>query len=156
MKKALGIILAASVLGGATAIAHEGHQTDGVVGERTAAMKDMGGAMKHLGAIAKGEKPFDDVAPDAAAKIAEVAAAVPGHFPEGSGPGGDGIGETRAKPEIWSDWQGFLDANAKLEAAAEEIVAAVAAQDQAALGAAMGAAGKACGGCHKPFRTPKD
>lgn len=155
MKKAIGIVLAVTMLGGASAIAHEGHQTDGIVGERVAAMKDMGGAMKHLGAIAKGEKPFDDIAPEAAAKIAEVAAAVPGHFPEGSGPGGEGIGETRAKPEIWSDWDGFLAANAKLEQAAEAIAAAVAGQDQAALGAAMGAAGQACGGCHKPFRTPK-
>ncbi len=135
--------------------AHEGHQTEGPVGERTAAMKDMGGAMKHLGGIAKGAA-FDDVAPEAAAKIGAVADGMADQFKAGTAPGDDGIGETRAKPEIWTDPEGFAAEIEKLKAGAVSLVAAVEAQDQAALGAAMKQTGGACGSCHKAYRTPKE
>ncbi|MGB0921641.1 MAG: c-type cytochrome [Alphaproteobacteria bacterium] len=137
-----------------SAIAHEGHQRDGVVGVRTADMKDMGGAMKHLGGVAKGDE-FSAASPAAAARIHEVANAMAEQFPEGSGPGGEGIGETRAKPEIWSDPEGFAAEIEKLKAGADSIVAAVTAQDRAALGAAMQQTGGACGSCHKAYRVPK-
>lgn len=154
MLKLLGA--SALVAGLAFAVqAHEGHQTEGPVGERTAAMKDMGGAMKHLGGIAKGAE-FDEVAPEAAAKIGAVADGMADQFAPGTAPGDDGIGETRAKPEIWTDAEGFAAEIEKLQAGAASIVAAVEAQDRAALGAAMKQTGGACGSCHKAYREPKE
>lgn len=135
--------------------AHEGHQTEGPVGERTANMKDMGGAMKHLGGIAKGAA-FDDVAAEAALQINDTAANMANDFAPGTAPGDEGIGETRAKPEIWTDPEGFAAAIEKLEEGAAAISVAVAAQDRAALGAAMKQTGGACGSCHKAYRTPKE
>ena len=63
----------------------------------------------------------------------------------------DRPGKTRAKADIWQD-------RAKFEAAFDDWRAAVAAlaevagDGQPALAAAVGDLGKACGGCHKPFR----
>ena len=64
----------------------------------------------------------------------------------------DRPGKTVAKPDIWQD-------RAKFETAFDNWQAAVAAlgdkvgNGQPALAAAVGELGKACGGCHKPFRA---
>ena len=75
-------------------------------------------------------------------------------FPELFLPGtsqADRPGKTCALPDIWED-------TAKLEQAFKDFQTAVAALGdvasigQPALAAAVGEMGKACGGCHKPFR----
>ena len=64
----------------------------------------------------------------------------------------DRPGKTVAKPDIWQD-------RAKFETAFDDWQAAVAVlgdkvgNGQPALAAAVGELGKACGGCHKPFRA---
>ncbi len=64
----------------------------------------------------------------------------------------DRPGKTVAKPDTWQD-------RAKFETAFDDWRAAVAAlaevagDGQPALAAAVGDLGKACGGCHKPFRA---
>ncbi len=64
----------------------------------------------------------------------------------------DRPGKTVAKPDIWQD-------RAKFETAFDDWQAAVAVlgdkvgNGQPALAAAIGELGKACGGCHKPFRA---
>lgn len=63
---------------------------------------------------------------------------------------------TDAKPEIWTDWKGFEQAISDFEAAAKTLQAAAASGDRAAVGPAMRGLGKSCGGCHKPFRKPKE
>jgi len=63
----------------------------------------------------------------------------------------DRPGKTRAKAEIWQDRAKFEQAFANLQAAVAAL-AEVAGDGQPALKAAVGGLGKACGGCHKPFR----
>jgi cytochrome c556 len=63
---------------------------------------------------------------------------------------------TDAKSEIWTDWKGFEKAIADFESAAKKVQAAAASGDPAAVGPAMRGLGKSCGGCHKPFRKPKE
>jgi len=63
---------------------------------------------------------------------------------------------TDAKPEIWQDWAKFETAIADFEKAARELAAAAESGDMAAVGPAVKALGKSCGGCHKPFRKPKE
>ncbi len=66
------------------------------------------------------------------------------------------LGATDAKPEIWSDWAKFEQAIADYEEAARGLAAAASAEDPSGVGPAMKALGKSCGGCHKPFRKPKE
>ena len=104
--------------------------------------------MKALGAFAKGEaRPSADLA-DKARQIATLSHTVVAMFPKGSEGG-------RAKAEIWSDWAGFVKAADDFKAAAPKLVAAADSMNAGQVGAALGAVGKTCGGCHKPFRTPK-
>ena len=71
-------------------------------------------------------------------------------FPEGSDKG-----ETRAKPEIWTDWAKFEGIIKSFNAASEKLVQAAESGDMAAIGAQLGEVGKGCGSCHKPFRKEK-
>jgi cytochrome c556 len=64
----------------------------------------------------------------------------------------DRPGKTRALPDIWTDMAKFETAFSNLGKAID-LVAAEAGKGQAELAAAVGELGKACGGCHKPFRA---
>ena len=61
-------------------------------------------------------------------------------------------GKTRALADIWADTAKFEQAFENLGVAIA-VVAAEAGKGQAELAAAVGEMGKACGGCHKPFRA---
>jgi cytochrome c556 len=108
----------------------------------------------HMGAVADIMKNGLDV-PGAIAghaqQMAEAAALIAPAFkrPITEGP-------TDAKPEIWSDWARFERAIEDYEKAARGLAAAATSADPASVGPAMKALGKSCGGCHKPFRKPKE
>ena len=63
---------------------------------------------------------------------------------------------TDAKPEIWKDWADFESKIADYEKAARNLQAAASGKDPSAIGPAVKALGKSCGGCHKTFRKPKE
>ena len=63
---------------------------------------------------------------------------------------------TDAKPGIWEDWAKFESAIADFREAAQKLATTAEGGDPAAVGAAVKALGKSCGGCHKPFRKPKE
>lgn len=65
-------------------------------------------------------------------------------------------GATDAKADIWQDWAKFEEAIANFEEAARGLQTAAEGPDKSAVGPAMRALGKSCGGCHKPFRKPKE
>lgn len=116
--------------------------------DRNAAMKSLGGAMKALGgAVAGGDAA---AAQAAAAKISATAAEVPDLFKGGK------PGDSRAKAEIWTNFDDFT-ANANALKAAADAVAADAAAGK--LGsdpkAVVGKIGATCGACHKAYRGPK-
>ena len=118
---------------------------------REALMKKMGGAMKLLGQTAKGEKPFGPETAAAAAAVQAAAAEIPATFKDSAT-----TPKSRAKPEIWSQWDKFLADSKALDDTLPALVAAAGGTDRAALGAALGATGKTCGGCHDTFRTKDD
>ncbi|MBL0374435.1 cytochrome c [Rhizobium sp. KVB221] len=118
---------------------------------RVADMKKNGGAMGALGAIAKGEKPYDaETVKAALTSIATVIKGFPAHF--GPGTEQDSKG---ASPKIWANMDDFKAKADKLGADAEAILAQLPA-DQAAVGAAVAALGKDCGSCHELYRIKKD
>jgi len=65
-------------------------------------------------------------------------------------------GKTDAKPDVWQDWDKFVDAAKKLEEESGKLAEVAKSGDMAAIAAQVKATGKACGDCHKPFRKPKE
>jgi cytochrome c556 len=114
-------------------------------------MKKIGGSMGALGAIAKGQKPYDAATVKTAlSTIAESAADFPNHFPAGSETGF----ETEASPRIWEATEDFKGQAMKLSADAKTILAAMPA-DQAGVGQAMQTLGAECGTCHQIYRLKR-
>ena len=61
-----------------------------------------------------------------------------------------------AKPDIWTQWNGFTQAANTAHERATALNAALQGGDKAAIAAAFEAMGKqGCGGCHTTFRQPK-
>ena len=119
--------------------------------DRQAVMKQNGKNIGALAAIAKKEQPFDAaVVKENASAIAADLEKVKGMFPPGSEKGAK---ETYAKPEIWSDMAGFEAELKKAQDAALELAKVT---DESQFGAALGALGNGCKGCHDKFRRPKD
>jgi len=137
------LVVALSVGGAAVAvIAADAFQ------DRHMAMEAVGDAMKSLGAMAKKAVPFDAAVVKAnATTIAENLEKASKLFPAGSGGG-----ESRAKPEIWTDAAGFEKGMKDAQAAA---VALQSVSDEAAYGPALGALGGNCKSCHDKYRIPK-
>ena len=65
-------------------------------------------------------------------------------------------GKTDAKSDIWQDWNKFVEAAKELEAASGKLATVAQADDMDAIAAQVKEVSKACGGCHKPFRKPKE
>ena len=115
---------------------------------RKAAFTVMASHFGRLGPMAQGKVPFDaKVAADNIA-IATTLSTLPfaGFVPDSD------KGDTKAKPEVWSD-------SAKFNAAAKKMQDAMAALNVAAKSgnadqfkAAFGETGKSCKGCHDDFR----
>ena len=96
--------------------------------------------------VLKGETSYSSHVAAHARAIAASSAMILDIFPVGSGEG------TAALPSIWQDWPKFEAATKALETAANGLVVAAGGSDMAAIRTAAGAVGKACGGCHEPFR----
>lgn len=82
-----------------------------------------------------------------AESIASWAKAMPEFFPQGSD-----MGDTKARPEIWENWDDFLAKIAANREAAETLAELAAAGNDEALPSAFGALSKTCGDCHKLYK----
>ena len=101
-----------------------------------------------IGAMAKGQRPYDQAE---AVKRAE-AVAFASHLPwEAFGPGTD-TGDTRALPAIWQQGDKFKAAQERLESETAKLVQAAKSGDAGQLKSQFGATAKACANCHDDFR----
>ncbi|MBB6483117.1 cytochrome c [Rhizobium lusitanum] len=124
---------------------------DGTHDSRIGMMKKIGGAAGALGAIAKGDKPYDaDIVKASLATIAETAKA----FPEQFNPQSD-KGDAEVNPKIWENLDDFKAKATKLSADAETALAQLPA-DKTDVGSTLKALGGACGACHQAYRVKKD
>ena len=120
----------------------------GEVEKREGLMKGIGGAMGALGAIAKGEKPYDAAAvKTAVTTISTNAKAFPDQFPAGSEGGA-------AAPAIWQNFTDFKSKSEKLGTDADAVLAQLP-TDQASVGAALKTLGADCSSCHQTYRLKK-
>jgi cytochrome c556 len=141
-------VLAIAAAGSITALAVDKEQ---VIKDRQALMKKQGADM---GAI-KGfldDKADLAKATTAAADLIETMRKIPDAFPpDTAGPNPEGKFTT--KPEIWSDWQGFLAARDTAASKALALDEATKGGDKAKIQEAFADMGKnGCGGCHGKFR----
>ncbi|MEX8492557.1 cytochrome c [Sphaerotilus sp.] len=115
---------------------------------RKAALTLVGAHFGRLGAMASGKAPFDA---KAAAENAEVLNNV-AHLPWAGFVAGTDKGETRAKPEIWSEADKFKASATKMQDEIVKLNAAAKTGDLAQLKTAFGATAQTCKACHDNYR----
>ena len=157
MKRLLTALTAAAIMALGTvstsAIADEAMEK--AIKARKAQMKLYSWNLGTLGGMAKGKIDYDAKAAAAAANnlLALVNMDARGMWPQGS----DSTampGKTRAKVEAWSTYPKVAEKGKAMAEAATQL-ASVAGNGLDELKGAIGPVGKACGGCHKPFREEK-
>jgi len=124
---------------------------EAVLKERQATMKEQG---KDVGAVKAYLDGKGDLAQakTSADNLTQTTKKIPQLFPPGTG-GPSPDGDYVAKPEIWTDWNKFLDAQKAAAAKADALLVAVNGGDKSAIEAAFNDLGKnGCGGCHTTFR----
>ena len=82
-----------------------------------------------------------------AKRIAAWASVMPEYFPEGSD-----MGETKARPEIWENWDDFLTKAKANHDAASALADIAATGDMDAIPTAFKALSNTCGACHKLYK----
>lgn len=125
--------------------------SEDVIKYRQAVMKAQGGHMSAAADIIKGKVDFASDLPYHAAALSASSAGLTKLFPKGSD-----FGETRAKPEIWTNSVEFEKASKDAEKAANAFLAAVKSNDKAAISKTFGDFSETCKGCHKQFREKKE
>ena len=142
MKFVTKTIVAALIL--TAGVAFAGKSTEPDAKARQTLMDTVGMNIKILGDMAGATVPFDAAAAEAAkTALAEAAGKIPATFePQGTD------AESKAKPEVWTNWADFL-------VKAEGLAKAAAALDASSIEgvqAGMAGVGGACKDCHTLYR----
>ena len=145
-KLALVWIAAAAVAAPALAADDTAH-----VKYRQKVMSGVGADMGAISDILKNGLPFTANVAIHADRLEEAADLIPSAFERAVS-----TGMTDAKAEIWQEPEKFKQAIADFATAADRLEDVAEAGDPAAVQAAFRQLGKSCGGCHKPFRRPKE
>ena len=115
---------------------------------RKAAFTVMGAHFGRIGAMASGRVPFDAAAAAANADIVSTLSRLPyAGFIEGTA-----SGETRAKPEIWTERAKFDAAANKMQEEVAKLNVAAKSGNLDQIKVAFGAAGQSCKACHDNYR----
>ena len=115
---------------------------------RKAAFTVMATHFGRIGAMASGKAPFDAAAAAANADIVMAMSKLPyAGFGEGTG-----SGETRAKPEIWTERAKFDAAASKMQEEVVKLNVAAKSGNLDQIKVAFGAAGQSCKACHDNYR----
>lgn len=126
------------------ALAHDDVKNPAVKA-RMMAMEAIGGGMKTLAGMAKGEMAFDSAKAEAAmATIAAEGMKVPALFEAN-----ETDPKSEALPPIWENWDDFVKKSEDMVMAAKGNATL---PDQASLGAALGKVGSTCKACHSDYR----
>ncbi|SFC80306.1 Cytochrome c556 [Polaromonas sp. OV174] len=149
--KAFTCIATAVTLAALMAPAHaQFAKAEDAIKYRQSALSVMGTHFGRVGAMANGKVPFDaKLAADNAAIVADMA-----KLPwAGFAPGTDKGGNTKAKPEIWTEQAKFKEGQDKLIAESTKLAAAAKTGNLDALKTAFAATADTCKACHDAFRN---
>ncbi len=148
MKSIASFVLAAAAITLSAPASAQFAKPEDAIKYRKASFTVMAAHFGRVAAMANGRVPFDaKVAADNAA-IAESMSKLPW---AGFGEGTD-KGDTKAKPEIWSDSAKFKESGDKMQAEMVKLAAAARSGNLDSIKAAVGATGGSCKACHDAFR----
>ena len=150
MKKSMQVVLGVVLAGAVTAAAAQAVPADRAIKFRQGILTAMGWNMNIMGAMVKGDRPYNkDEFLLRATNLEQLS-----HMAwEGFTPGSDQGAPTRAKPEIWKDAAKFKQHQDALIAASGKLVAAAKTGTLDAVKGPFGDVGKTCGACHDDFRS---
>jgi len=150
MKAFACIAAAATLFAMATPASAQFAKAEDAVKYRQSALFVMGQHFGRLGAMANGKAPFDaKVAADNAELVATMAKLPWTAF----APGTDMDGNTKAKPEIWTEQAKFKEHSDKMVAETTKLAAATKTGNLASLKTAFAATADTCKACHDAFRN---
>jgi cytochrome c556 len=141
-------VLACSSLLTALPAAAQFQKPEDAIKYRQAAFTIMGSHFGRLGAMVQGKVPFDAKVAQENADVVAMMASLP--F-KAFGPNTD-MGETDAKPEVWSQTDKFQAAAKTMQENVAKLNAAAKTGDLMQIKTAFGATGKSCKACHDNFR----
>jgi cytochrome c556 len=148
MKSALVVIAAVAGLATALPAAAQFQKPEDAIKYRKAAFTVMATHFSRVGAMAAGRVPFDAAVAAANADLVATMSKLPfAGFVDGTS-----TGDTKAKPEIWSNRAKFDAAATKMQEEAAKLNAAAKTGNLDAIKAAFGSTGQACKACHDDFR----
>ena len=149
MKTLTSTILAASIVALTGPAFAQFAKPEDAIKYRKSAMFVMQQNFARVGAMAAGKTPFDaKVAADSAA-VAEYMSKLPW---AGFGEGTD-KGDTKAKPEIWTESAKFKEYGDKMQSEMVKLSAAAKTGNLESIKTAMGPAGESCKACHDAYRS---
>lgn len=167
MKKFTGFVVLGAIAAGFLAVAPvnlaAAQTADEIVQKRQAVMKEFLAHSKAISVYLKGNKNPKKAArlgtPDdiefRAMGIAALADRLHTMFAQKTSLM-DLPGKTRAKPEIWKDWNGFYAKTQNLKKLATALEMAATTRDKKQIAVAFKKMGKdGCSACHRQFRGPK-
>lgn len=150
MKASVNVILASLLVAAFSSnVSADEVKPEDAIKYRKSVMTVISWQFKPLGAMVKGERPFDkDVFIKNAAYL-EVLSKMP---LEGFVAGSD-KGETKAKPEIWAEMEKFKGGMEKLQAETAKLAQVAKTGDMNQIKAQFGETGKTCKACHDNFKS---
>ena len=147
--KSLAAIAALAVLSMIPFSAHaQFAKIEDAVKYRKAVFQVMSNHMGRVGAVVKGQRPYDKASLEADVAIIETMAKQPWiAFPTNSA-----TADSTAHAVIWQEPEKYQAAADKLQAEVAKLSAAARAGDLAAIRTAFGSTGQSCKACHDNFR----
>jgi cytochrome c556 len=132
-------------IGAGTAIA-QFKNSEKAISYRQSVFNVMGNHFGQIGAVVKGEAPFNK---DEVAKNAAIVATLSTLPWQAFGPGTEG---GKARADVWSDNAKFKAASEKMQLAVANLNTAAQSGDLESIKKAFGAAGASCKNCHDDFK----
>ncbi len=149
MKKLTACLLAGAALAMAVPASAQFAKAEDAIKYRKNALFVMQQNFGRVAGMAGGKIPFDAGVAAESAAVAEYMAKLPW---AGFGPGTD-KGETKAKPEIWTDKAKFDDYAKKMQDEMSKLTIAAKSGNLDNIKVAVNATGGACKSCHDDFRA---
>jgi cytochrome c556 len=150
MKSFACIVVVAAGVSLSTPASAQFAKAEDAIKYRQSAMFIQNQHMGRLGAMVSGKAPFDA---KVAAENAEVVAEISKLPWVGFMPGTDKGGNTKAKPEIWTDQAKFKETSDKLMAESAKLSASAKTGNLETLKTAFNATADTCKSCHDNFRN---
>jgi cytochrome c556 len=146
LQKIILVSTAAVLAIGAGAALAQFQKPEDAIKYRQSAFTVMANSFGKIGAVVKGEAPYNK---DEVAKNAAVVAMLSTLPWQAFGPGTEG---GKAQPLIWTDGAKFKAASEKMQLAVADLNKAAQSGDQESIKKAFGIAGASCKNCHDDFK----